>query len=225
DLIWFVSSQGRKPERQHFLEAFTLAKGAREERSLGRIELPFPAGPMAFHRGGDCHVVLVANYRYSDRDGPLEWRFVFFRDDDPVGSARFLEDVGRILYWDAERRVFVVQREGSELSGTPSKAQPLTRQALDCSGRVGPLDPTVRARLDLVTNENATFIASPTDDLLVNGTEDGVNAGRITVFHADTTRSITGPGPSEGCFVDIGYCSPAPGFSASAWSPTGKHFL
>jgi len=225
DLVWFVTSQGSRPERQRFIEAYALAKGAREEHTLGRIELPFLAGNMAFYRGGDCHVLFVTNYRYSDRDGPREWRFVFFRDDDPVGSARFLDDVGRILYWDAERRVFVIQREGTEFGGSPEQAHPLTRLALDCSGNVAALAPEVRARLEQVTRVNAQFIASATGDLLVNGTATENGLGRILVFHAGTIRAIANPGSPGPCYLDIDYCEPAPGFSASAWSPTGKHFL
>jgi hypothetical protein len=226
DLIWFSSANaGTSHGDQQFIEVFSAPAGTVAERSLGRLELPFAANPPFVHAGDDCHVLVVSAFRETSKE-PQRQLMWLFRDDDPVATAKPLEGVGRILYWNPVGKYFVTQKEPYFDPG-PRHSPALQRSRLNCSGDLAALTGQEATRLANVTYLTARYLRLPNGDLVVASEVADQNqggAGELLVFRDNSVErigpfSVQSPCPDLGC-VPLGRSVSLHGGSAS-----GRHFL
>jgi len=187
DLMWFsTGNAGMTHTDQRFIEVFAAKAGTVTERSLGRLELPFAAYSPFVHLGEGCHVLMVSAFRrnYEDPYRTLAW---VFRDEDPVGTAKPVEGVGRILYWNPVGKYFVTQKQVHVDVG-PKHSDVLERSRLTCSGELATLPGEDAERLANVTYMSASYLPLPNGDLVVASKvadPDEGGAGELLVFQGD----------------------------------------
>jgi hypothetical protein len=213
-IIWFSElNRALIGQEQRFVEAFSLEPQALEERSLGRIDLPFIAGSSSITRGADCHVLRIAS-RAVTGGPPVEHRFLLFDDRDPIGSRRDLTGIEHVLLFEPQSRVFVVE---TAVAGDAS-ADTVQRAALDCSAKILPLDNALAGHLAQVDDSSRRYwAAAPTGEILSTGYTPGER--RALLFRG---AALTRFPPVISCF-DPTTCDSY--FAAGrGWSPSGDHF-
>lgn len=218
DIIWYSSGNtGEAARTQRYVEAFTLRKGENQEASLGRIELPFVAGPgIGSLRGEDCNLISVPNYLKDHLTPRLSEHFLV-SDSAPFTSARRIEHRIRPLFWNPAGRYFVVQREVAVQDRSEAPRVVADRFALDCGGREVPIEASLQARLSQVQDPVAEFLLSSRGDLLVTREHGG-----ILVFRGEARDVIQAPTSLSDCYD----CEPiALPIDAVAWSKSGDHFM
>ena len=223
DIIWYSSGNtGEAVRTQRYVEAFTLRKGEKQEVSLGRIELPFVAGPGVWSlRGEGCNLVSVPNYRKDDQSPTLSEHFLV-SDSAPFTSARRIEDRIFPLFWNPAGRYFVVQRVVAMQDGSVAPRAIADRFALDCGGREVPIEAHLQARLSQVQDPAARFRLSNRGDLLVTAEHSG-RSRQIFVFRGEALDVIPAP---QGYFDCYHPCEPFElPIDAVAWSKSGDHFM
>jgi hypothetical protein len=212
-IIWFSElNEALVGQEQRFVEAFSLEPQALEERSLGRMDLPFVVGSSSMTRGADCHVLRIAS-RAVTGGPPVEHRFLLFDDRDPIGSSRALTGIEHVLFFEPQSRVFVVEL----VAGNPP-ADTVQRAALDCSAQVLPLDDALARRLAQADDWGRRYwAAAPTGEVLSTGYTPGER--RALLFRGE---ALTRFPPVISCF-DPTTCDSY--FAAGrGWSPSGDHF-
>jgi hypothetical protein len=220
NLIWFTNVAGDAAEAHH-VDVLTLRKGESAPRVVGRLDVPFKPWTHWLVTGKECNAVGIARMQ-EQLDPQLEHRVLLFRDDDPVASAKVI-DVGRVLYFDAQRNHFVAQRESMLL--THRFSDTLHRLALNCAGEEVPLEPAEVARLAQVKQQDATFMPSSRGDLLVNTKlRESTLTDLVLLFHGDEVTRI-GPDyrPQRNC-PDLSCALQSDMLMVSGWSPSGSHF-
>jgi hypothetical protein len=218
-VIWFSGlNQAGQPQR--FVEVFALEPGALKERSLGRIEVPFVAGTTTLHKGDDCHVLAIHNRRDSAATPQLQRRLLF-ADGVPT-DAKDLNGIGRVLFWEPERKAFIVELGSVESAGDAA----VQLRELDCAAHLSPLSPSVASRLAQVRKVDRGHYRAPTGDWLI---DDPAEDGPPPYFegpHALVLRGgLSTVLPSAVVCYDpgIGDCwNRAP--SGRGWSHSGRHF-
>jgi hypothetical protein len=224
DVVWYSSGKsGEAAKTQQYVEAYVLRKGAAREQLLGRIDLPFVLGPgIGYFKGEGCQLVAFFNFRADDKSPRLR-QFFLVNDREPFESAKPLDGIGRVLFWDPLRHHFVVQKQQSyEPGGT--KEAPLDRHALDCSGQTGEIDAELGRRLAPITDENAMYSMSRNGDLVVGWQKPGSQEPEIVVFHGGRTDRISAAQSFAGC-PDLA-CEPDyEMLFAGPWSDSGEHFM
>jgi hypothetical protein len=227
DLMWFSTANGSMSyQDQRFIEVFTAPAGTVQERSLGRLEIPFAANPPGFHAGEGCHLLTVSALRESAAE-PFRQLMWIFRDESPIATARPVEGVGRVLYWDPVGKYFVTQKQ-VYLDGQARHSTAPERSRLTCSGEVVPLAVEEASRLANVTYMNATYLPLPNGDLVVaseSQDQDSGLAGELLVFRGSGMDRI---GPFSVPYPDCPDLACAQlGFSVllEGASATGRHFL
>ncbi len=224
DVVWYSSGKiGEVTRTQNYVEAYALRNGESQERLLGRIEVPFLAGPGVGHVAGEgCRLVSFHNYRADDKSPRLQQIFLV-NDDEPFESAKPVAGVGRALFWDPLRRYFVIQKEPFRALGL-SRNAPLDRKALDCAGNLRDLDAELDQRLALVTDENARYSVARQGHLAVGWDKGGSREPEIIVFQGDRVHRIASQRSYAYC-PDLG-CEPfyLP-LLAGPWSSSGDHLM
>ncbi|MBC7790431.1 MAG: hypothetical protein H7Z74_10830 [Anaerolineae bacterium] len=224
DIIWYSSGNtGEAALTQRYVEAFTLRKAENQEVSLGRIELPFVAGPGVWSlRGEDCNLLSVSNYLKDNHTPRLSEHFLV-SDSAPFTGARRVEQRIRPLFWNPAGRYFVVQREAAVQDGTAAPRARADRFALDCGGREVPIEAPLKARLSQVQDPGARFLLSSRGDLLVTA-ERSEMSWQILVFRGEAVDVI----PAREIYGDCHElpCEPFElPLDAVAWSKSGEHFM
>jgi hypothetical protein len=226
-LVWFsTANAGISHKEQRFVEVFAASAGTVVERSIGRLELPFAANSPFVYAGDECHLLAVSAFRETSAE-PFRQLMWLFGDLDPVGTAKPVEDVGRILYWNPVGKYFVTQKQLSVDRG-PRHSTVLERSRLTCSGEVGPLADDDARRLANVTYINATYMPLPNGDLLVASElqdPDEGGAGELFVFRGSRMDrvgpfSVSAPDCPDLACVPFGLAVSLQGASAS-----GRYFL
>jgi len=224
DIIWYSSGNtGEAALTQRYVEAFMLRKAENQEVSLGRIELPFVAGPGVWSlRGEDCNLLSVSNYRKDDHTPRLSAHFLV-SDSASFTDARRIEHSIRPLFWNPAGRYFVVQREVAVQDGTVAPRAIADRFALDCGGREVPIEAPLKARLSQVQDPGARFLLSSRGDLLVTA-ENSEMSRQVLVFRGETLDVIQAPESHFDCHHFP--CEPFEfPLGAVAWSKSGEHFM
>jgi hypothetical protein len=227
DLIWFsAANAGISHKEQRFIEVFSAPAGTVAERSLGRLEIPFAANSPFVHAGEGCHLLTVSAFRETSEE-PFRQLMWLFRDEDPVGTAKPVTDVGQVLYWNPVGKYFVTQKQLPVDRG-PRHSRTLERSRLTCSGEVAPLPDDDARRLANVTYINATYLSLPNGDLLVASEledPDEGGAGELLVFRGSRVDrvgpfSVSNPFCPDLACVPLGFTVFLQGASAS-----GRHVL
>lgn len=214
-IIWFSElNQALVGQEQRFIEVFSLEPQSPSERSLGRIELPFIIGSTTMTKGVDCHALRVQG-RKDDSEILPEHRFLLFADGDPIASSRLLTGIERVFFWEPRSRVFVIETDARAQSSAAHRA------ALDCSGRVLPLDDELARRLANVEKPSGRYRVAATGDLLVDGY--ARSTGEALLYRGTALTSFP---PRIQCF---GFDQPDEACVTSSatglgWSPSGEHF-
>lgn len=224
NVVWYSSGKsGEAAKTQRYVEAYSLRKGAAREQLLGRIELPFLVGPgIGYMKGEGCHFVAFHNFLADDKTPRLR-QFFLVDDREPFESAKPVNGIGRVLFWDPLRHHFVVQAQQHRALGLV-KDEPLVRHALDCSGRISEMDAELGRRLAPITDENATYFMSRKGDLVVGWEKAGNQEPEIVVFHDGQTGLISAAQSFAGC-PDLG-CEPTYQLLfAGPWSNSGEYFM
>jgi hypothetical protein len=222
DVVWYSSGNaGDATISQRYVEAFTLRKGARQEASLGRAEVPFVTGPGIWSRRGDeCNLVTVPNYR-RDAETPVLTAHFLARDAAPFAEALRLEGPLMPLFWNPSGRYFVVQR-GPAAEGRPAQDVLPDRFAMDCTGAQVAIDAQLQARLAQARDPETRFWMSTRGDLLTWSSAH--HASGILVFRGDARDELAAPVSMAFC-PDL-ECEPyALPYMPVAWSKSGDHFM
>jgi hypothetical protein len=220
DLMWFSSAAPDVPSgSQQFIEVFTAPAGSVQERSLGRLETPFFATRPLFSRGEGCHILMTGGAGGAS-PAPYQRRVWLMRDGDPIGSAKAVEGIGRVLYWSSVQKHFVVQEAKLE--------KQLKRSRLSCSGERSPVSGDEAVRLGEVLHMNASFMPLPNGDLIVRNEspEPGLDEASLFIFREGRAVEMIGPPEGDNPSCPDLVCEPLY-LSATLLgpSPSGRHLL
>jgi hypothetical protein len=224
DVVWYSSGKsGEAAKTQKYVEAYVLRKGAAREQLLGRIELPFVVGAgVGYIKGEGCQFVAFFSFRADDKSPQLR-QFFLVNDREPFESAKPLDGIGRVLFWDPLRHHFVVQTQQRRVLGVV-KDPPLDRHALDCAGQTGEIDAELGRRLASITDDNAMYSMSRKGDLVVSWQKAASQEPEIVVFHDGRTDRISAAQSFANC-PDLA-CEPDYEFlAAGPWSSSGEYFM
>jgi hypothetical protein len=222
DVVWYSGVHAQEPLTTRFLEAFVLRKGEKREVSLGRIDLPFIAGPGVWSLHGEsCDLVSVFNQRMDQNSPKLSEHFLVGHDA-PFSQARRLESRVIPLFWNPAAKYFVVQR-GALTDPLPPRDAIPDRFGLDCNGEPQVLDARLQSRLAQVRDSGARFLLSSQGDLLATA-EREQSKMEILLFRGDLLHAIEPPSTMAFC-PDLG-CDPFyfP-LHGVAWSESGAYFM
>ena len=215
-IIWFSElNRALVGQEQRFVEAFSLEPQALEERSLGRIDLPFVVGSSSMTQGANCHVLRIAS-RAVTGGPPVEHRFLLFDDRDPIGSSRDLAGIEQVLFFEPQSRAFVVEMAVADNApgGTVQRA------ALDCSAQVLPLGGALARRLAQVDDSGQRYwAAAPTGEILSTGFTPGGRPALLVRATALTTFT-----PLISCWYSDPQACDSYFAAGRGWSPSGDHF-
>jgi hypothetical protein len=147
---------------------------------------------------------------------PVERRFLLFDDRDPIGSSRDLTGIEHVLFFEPQRRVFIVE---TAVAGN-APADTVQRAALDCAGQVLPLDYALASRLAQVDDSSRRYwAAAPTGELLSTGYTPGERPALLFRGTALTTFP-----PRISCWYSDPQACDSYFAAGRGWSTSGDHF-